>query len=64
MLRSDYPGLVQEWRYNQQTAALRALTRVGSLDQHYLIDLFQLRDRLDIQSLADLASTMSTQPTV
>ncbi|HZI04422.1 MAG TPA: hypothetical protein VEZ71_10385, partial [Archangium sp.] len=64
VLRSTYPGLVQEWRYNQQTAALRALTRVGSLDQHYLIDLFQLRNRLDIQSLADLASTMSTQPTV
>jgi uncharacterized protein YfaS (alpha-2-macroglobulin family) len=64
VLRSDYPGLVQEWRYSQQTAALRALTRVGSLDEHYLIDLFQLRDRLDIQSLADLAATMNTQPTV
>jgi alpha-2-macroglobulin len=54
---------VQEWRYSQRTAALRALTRVGSLDEHYLVDLFQLRERLDIQSLADLASTMSTQPT-
>jgi hypothetical protein len=64
VLRSIYPGLVQEWRYNQQTAALRALTRVGSLDQHYLVDLFQLRDRLDIQSLADLAATMNTQPAV
>ncbi len=62
VLRSDYPGLVQEWRYSQQTAALRALARVGALDEHYLIDLFQLRERLDIQSLADLASTMSTQP--
>ncbi|WNG45477.1 hypothetical protein F0U60_16245 [Archangium minus] len=64
VLRSDYPGLVQEWRYSQQTAALRALTRVGALDEHYLIDLFQLRERLDIQSLADLATTMSTQSTV
>jgi hypothetical protein len=63
VLRSDYPGLVQEWRYSQQTVALRALTRVGALDEHYLIDLFQLRERLDIQNLADLASTMSTQPT-
>ena len=62
VLRSNYPGLVEEWRYSQQTAALRALTRVGSLDEHYLVDLFQLRERLDIQSLADLASTMSTQP--
>jgi hypothetical protein len=64
VLRSDYPGLVQEWRYSQQLASLRALTRVGALDEHYLVDLFQLRERLDIQSLADLASTMATQPMV
>ncbi len=64
VLRSDYPGLLPEWRYNQQTEALRALTRVGSLDEHYLTDLFQLRGRLDVTSLADLASTLSTRPAV
>lgn len=62
VLRSDYTGLGSAWRYNQQTAALRALTRVGSLDEHYLVDLFQQRTRLDVASLGDLASTMSTQP--
>jgi uncharacterized protein YfaS (alpha-2-macroglobulin family) len=64
VLRSDYPGLVSDWRYNQQTAALRALNRVGALDEHYLVDLFHLRERLDVMSLADLASTMSVQPKV
>lgn len=62
VLRSDYAGLIPDWRYNQQTAALRALTRVGSLDEHYLIDLFQLRDRMDAMALADLASTMASSP--
>jgi len=62
VLRSDYPGLLPEWRYSQQTVALRALARVGSLDEHYMVDIFQLRERLDIMSLADLASLMSLEP--
>ncbi|MFL5319041.1 MAG: alpha-2-macroglobulin family protein, partial [Myxococcaceae bacterium] len=62
VLRSDYAGLLADWRYDQQTAALRALTRVGQLDENYLIDLFHQRDRFDTMSLADLALTMTTSP--
>ncbi len=61
-LRSDYAGLLPDWRYNQQVAALRALARVGALDEHYLVDLFHDRNRMDVMAMADLASTMSTQP--
>lgn len=62
VLRSDYPNLIPNWRYNQQTEALRALTRAGALDEHYLTDLFNLRGKLDLVSLADLASTMAAKP--
>jgi uncharacterized protein YfaS (alpha-2-macroglobulin family) len=64
VLRSDYAGLLHEWRYNQQVAALRALSRAGALDEHYLVDLFHLRTQMDVMAYADLASTMSTQPKV
>ena len=62
VLRSDYAGLHPDWRFNQQVSALRALTRVGSLDEHYLVDLFHQRGRMDVMAVADLATTMSMQP--
>ncbi|MHB8872287.1 MAG: alpha-2-macroglobulin [Myxococcaceae bacterium] len=64
VLRSDYPGLIAEYRYNQQTAALRALTRIGQVDEHYLIDLYHHRAEMDPASEADLATAMSVQPAV
>jgi hypothetical protein len=64
VLRSDYAGLLPDWRYNQQVTALRALSRIGALDEHYLIELFHQRARMDVMALADLASTMSAQPKV
>jgi hypothetical protein len=62
VLRSDYPGLLREYRYDQEVAALAALTRVGHLDQHYLIDLFQNRKAMDVSSEAWLALAMGTDP--
>jgi uncharacterized protein YfaS (alpha-2-macroglobulin family) len=61
-LRSDYPGFLRGYESNQRTAALIALAHVGQLDEHYAIELFQLRQRMDVTSLADLASAMSTRP--
>jgi uncharacterized protein YfaS (alpha-2-macroglobulin family) len=62
VLRSDYPGLVPAYRYNQQTSALRALAWAGKADEHYLIDLYQHREGMDTLSLADLALVMVEQP--
>ncbi len=62
VLRSDYAGLLPDWRYNQQVSALRALGGVGALDERYLIDLFHQREHMDVMALADLASTMSREP--
>ncbi|HSM92486.1 MAG TPA: MG2 domain-containing protein [Anaeromyxobacteraceae bacterium] len=61
VLRSDFPFLAG-YRYNQQTAAMRALARGGKLDEHYLADLFQHRSEMDAISLADLAWSMSRRP--
>jgi len=61
-LRSDHPALLPGYRWNQQTAALRALARMGRLDEHYLVDLFHQRADMDATSLADLATAMSGQP--
>lgn len=61
-LRSDFAGLLEGYRYNQQTAAVHALERAGMLDEHYLLDLFHQRERLDVASLSDLALAMSAQP--
>lgn len=58
VLRSDFKGLYSDYRYNQQSAAVRALVRAGSIDEHYLIDLFQHRADMDVTSLADLALAM------
>lgn len=61
-LRSDFRGLHDRYRYNQQTSAIRALTWVGELDEHYLIDLFQHRSDMDLTSIADLSIAMSGHP--
>ncbi|HEY3448937.1 MAG TPA: MG2 domain-containing protein [Myxococcales bacterium] len=60
VLRSDFRGLYSDYRYNQQSAAVRALVRAGSLDEHYLIDLFQHRADMDVTSLADLVLAMDS----
>ena len=57
-LRSDYAGLIPDYRFNQQTAALHALTTTGHGDEHYLIELYNRRDNFDVTSLAALASAM------
>ncbi|MBI3181215.1 MAG: hypothetical protein HYZ28_03630 [Myxococcales bacterium] len=64
VLRSDYPGLLADYRYNQQSSALRALSRLGEVDEHYAIDLFHRRAEMDPTSGADLAVAMSAQPAV
>ena len=64
VLRSDYPGLIPDWRFNQQVSALRALAWAGSMDEHYLVELFHQRTHMDAMALADLASAMSLQPKV
>jgi uncharacterized protein YfaS (alpha-2-macroglobulin family) len=64
VLRSDYPGLLPDWRYNQRVSALRALSWAGLMDEHYLVELFHERIHMDTMALADLASAMSLQPKV
>jgi hypothetical protein len=61
-LRSDFPGLLPDYRPNQQTAALKALARVGLLDEHYAVDLFHARGQMDATALGDLATALSAQP--
>ncbi|BDG03197.1 alpha-2-macroglobulin family protein [Anaeromyxobacter oryzae] len=61
VLRSDYPFLAG-YRFDQQTAAIRALARVGQLDAHYLADLFQRRGEMGATSLADLGLAMARRP--
>lgn len=63
-LRTDFNGLWPEYRYNQQTAALRGLGSVGMLDDNYAIELFSNRAKLDTTSLADLTVAMSNKPSV
>ncbi len=64
VLRKDFNGLWSEYRFNQQTAALRALARVGDLDDNYAVELFYGRAAMDSSSLADLTSAMSERPNV
>jgi hypothetical protein len=64
VLRSDFAGLLTDFRYNEQTAAVRALSRAGMLDEHYLLDLFHQREKMDLGSIADLALSMSAQPSL
>ncbi len=63
-LRRDFPGLWSDYKYNQQTAALRGLARVGELDDNYAIELFQSRAGMDSTALADLTMAMSERPQV
>ncbi|HEY1089179.1 MAG TPA: alpha-2-macroglobulin family protein, partial [Archangium sp.] len=62
VLRTDFTGLWADYRYNQQTAALRALGRVGELDENYLVELFARRKSMDATSLADLTWVMAERP--
>ncbi len=63
VLRTDFTGLWADYRYDQQTAALRALARAGVLDENYLVELFARRKSMNTSSLAELASTMQERPT-
>jgi uncharacterized protein YfaS (alpha-2-macroglobulin family) len=62
VLRTDFTGLWSDYRYNQQTSALRALGRVGELDENYLVELFARRKSMDATSLADLTWVMAERP--
>ena len=64
VLRKDFNGLWSDYRYNQQTAALRALSTAGSLDDNYAVELFYGRAAMDSTSLADLTSAMADRPNV
>ena len=64
VLRSDFTGLMAGYRFNQQTAAMRALTLVGELDENYLIDMFHHKDSMDLTSVADMALSMKTRPAI
>ncbi|MDP2340780.1 MAG: alpha-2-macroglobulin family protein [Deltaproteobacteria bacterium] len=59
-LRSDYvwSGSYSSWRTNLQAATLRALVRVGDVDEHYLVDLVRTKKNLDASSRAELALAM------
>ena len=62
VLRTDFSGLWSEYRFDQQTAALRALGRAGDLDENYLVELFNRRKNFGPVALADLASSMAERP--
>lgn len=62
VLRTDFTGLWSEYRFEQQTAALRALGRAGNLDENYLAELFNRRKAFGPLALADLASAMAERP--
>jgi alpha-2-macroglobulin len=62
VLRNDFKGFISEYRYNQQSAAFRALARVGVLEDNYLVEAFNRRETYDAVSLADLAFTMGDKP--
>ncbi|MBI5494335.1 MAG: hypothetical protein HY904_04860 [Deltaproteobacteria bacterium] len=59
VLRSDFVGFVSSWKLNQQATAMRALARVGALDEHYVIELFNRRSEMDVTALADLAAVLT-----
>ncbi len=62
VLRTDFSGLWAEYRFDQQTAALRALGRAGDLDENYLVELFNRRKGFGPVALADLTSSMAERP--
>jgi uncharacterized protein YfaS (alpha-2-macroglobulin family) len=62
VLRSDYPGLDRNYAYEEQTTALRAIAEAGKLDEHYAASFFDVRSRMDIEGLADLALAMTAKP--
>ncbi len=62
VLRTDFNGLWSDYRYNQQTLALRALGFAGELDENYLVELYARRKSMDAVSLADLTSAMASRP--
>lgn len=62
VLRTDFNGLWSDYRYNQQTAALRALGRAGLIDENYLVELFARRKSFDPTSLADFSLAMADRP--
>lgn len=62
VLRTDFSGLWSDYRYDQQTAALRALGRAGELDENYLVELFNRRKGFSPVALADLTSAMAERP--
>jgi hypothetical protein len=64
VLRKDFNGLWADYRYNQQAAALRALSSTGSLDDNYAVELFYGRAAMDSTALADLTSAMAERPNV
>jgi len=64
VLRKDFNGLWSDYRFNQQTAALRALARVGDLDDNYAAELFYGRASMDSTAVADLTSAMAERPGV
>lgn len=64
VLRSDNVRVMSDWRYNQHSAALRALGLVNLDDENYLIDLFHQQERMDLSSLAALAQTMVRRPSL
>lgn len=63
-LRSDFNGFYAAYRYNQQSAAIRALAAANDVDEHYLIELFQHRSEMDATSLSDMSIAMSQRPKV
>ena len=64
VLRSDFNNYYASYRWNQQVVAIRALARANSLDEHYLIELYQHRRDLDSTSRADLAVAMGERANV
>ncbi len=64
VLRKDFNGLWPDYRFNQQTLALRALARAGELDDNYAVELFYARAGMDSTALADLTSAMTLRPAV
>jgi hypothetical protein len=56
-LRSDYAwsGDWSRWQGTVQAGVLRALSRSGAVDEHYLVDAVRTRSNLDATGRADLA---------
>ena len=61
-LRSDFVRLDRTYRYEEEAAVLRALMRIGKIDENYLAELYQSRSNLSATGLADLASAMNIRP--